>query len=102
MPYIPEHVRSIVDEHGPSDVGDLTYILTKAAIDYLSYKKSIGWPIDFAAQAEAMAAFDCAAREFYRRVLIPYEEGKIRENGDVYPSWLVGGPDGDFKPGSTD
>jgi hypothetical protein len=27
----------------------------------------------------------CAKDEFYRRVVVPYEEKKRKENGDVYP-----------------
>ena len=35
---------------------------------------------------DAVGALDGAAREFYRRVAVPYEDKKIKENGDVYPS----------------
>jgi len=32
----------------------------------------------------AMGVLDCVAREFYRRKVSPYEDTKIKENGDVY------------------
>lgn len=32
----------------------------------------------------AMGVLDCAAREFYRRKIAPYEDKKVLENGDVY------------------
>ena len=38
----------------------------------------------YAVYNRAMGVFDCAAREFYRRVVAPYEDKKIMENGDVY------------------
>lgn len=31
-----------------------------------------------------MGAVEGAKTEFYRRIAVPYEEKKIRENGDVY------------------
>jgi len=31
-----------------------------------------------------MGALEGAKLEFYRRVVVPYEEKKMKENGDVY------------------
>jgi len=33
---------------------------------------------------EVLGAFDAASKEFYRRVVAPYEDEKIEQNGDVY------------------
>lgn len=35
--------------------------------------------------AGALGAVECAKLEFMRRVVAPYEDGKILANGDVYP-----------------
>ena len=36
-------------------------------------------------QEETRGAIRCASMEFYRRMLVDYEEKKIKENGDVFP-----------------
>lgn len=36
-----------------------------------------------------MGAADLARLEFYRRLIAPYEDMKIKENGDVYPRTLL-------------
>lgn len=33
---------------------------------------------------EARAAFECAKLEFYVRIVRPYEDQKLHDNGDVY------------------
>jgi hypothetical protein len=40
---------------------------------------------------DVVGALDGAKAEFQRRVVAPYEDKKIRENGDVYPDCLLGG-----------
>ena len=35
---------------------------------------------------DVVNAMECAKLEFYRRVAAPYEDTKIKENGDVYRS----------------
>ena len=57
-----------------SPKGDLNYILFKFAKtivpSYNNYKELIG-------------ELDCCAKEIYRRLVAPYENKKIIENGDV-------------------
>jgi hypothetical protein len=36
------------------------------------------------AERDAVGAIECCKLEFYRRVAVPYEERKIKTNGDVY------------------
>ena len=33
-----------------------------------------------------IGTFSCIISEFYRRVVVPYEDIKIKENGDVFPN----------------
>lgn len=80
MPYIDPKRREIIDRGGkPASIGELTYVFTKTAEEY---RKTHG--DRFNTFAMIMGAFLCAILEFYRRVIAPYEDNKIEENGDVY------------------
>lgn len=80
MPYITQAARRAIDAGRlPDTVGELTYVLTMAALSYRRTHKE-----RFATYAEVLAALDATAREFYRRKVAPYEDKKIAENGDVY------------------
>lgn len=59
--------------------GELNYVLTKVAISYLDTKG-----LRYHVLNDIMGAFTGACAEFYRRVVAPYEDKKIAENGDVY------------------
>lgn len=81
MPYIPQEARlAIANGASPSNVGELTYMLTHTVLAYVQTKGT-----SFATFADVLAALDATAREFYRRMVAPYEDAKIKENGDVYP-----------------
>lgn len=85
MPYIDTMARERIDSGGkPENVGELTYVIYKALLDYANYALG-GNPetISYARLAQCTAAVDNASREFYRRAVVPYEDEKIRENGDV-------------------
>ena len=75
MPYIPAERR----DKDPETSGELNYALTQVALKYLHSGE-----YNYARMAEVMSAFDCAAREFYRRVVVPYENAKCAANGDVF------------------
>jgi hypothetical protein len=60
--------------------GDLNYIFTKIALSYL---KARG--LRYTMLNDVLGALEGAKLELYRRVVVPYEEGKLEENGDVYP-----------------
>ena len=59
--------------------GDLQYMLAEVIQRYLERKG-----LRYARCEEVMGALDGASKEFYRKVVAPYEETKIRENGLVY------------------
>lgn len=81
MPYISQEARlAIARGASPSNVGELTYMLTQTVIAYTQTKGT-----RFSTFADVLAALDATAREFYRRMVAPYEDEKIAENGDVYP-----------------
>ena len=66
--------------------GDLNYVLTKVALAWLMYHKP---PYNYSLRGRALLAFEAAKLEYYRRVMAPYEDRKIEENGDVYPRELL-------------
>jgi len=87
MPYIKQEERKKFDnlineivkklkESDEKDIdGNLDYIVTKIlkAIyqpKYFNYNRAIG-------------VLECIKQEFYRRNIAPYEDKKIKENGDV-------------------
>ena len=84
MPYIKQIARKMIDEivngarFSIAANGNLNYFLVKLMLvrrklegeSYTFYKNYIG-------------ELEMAQAEIYRRYVIPYEEKKIKENGDV-------------------
>ena len=91
MPYIKSSdkgvyekgIRSIREAFagvGASD-GELNYVLTSVALAWLNYHQP---PHNYSLRSDVVKAFECAKLEFYERRVRPYEDEKIKENGDVY------------------
>ena len=95
MPYIEKRYRKPLDRGAtPATPGEFAYVLTRRALACLpkvprfsDYATAMG---EF---AEALPEFRvkaylgarvCAAMEFYRRLIAPYEDQKRKENGDVF------------------
>lgn len=82
MPYLTPADRAYVDEyHDPVNPGQLTYLLTKVILAYLSRCGP-----RFQTYAEALGAISATEHELYRRQVSVYEDQKIAQNGDVYPA----------------
>lgn len=82
MPYIADHARRtgldlLMDPRNP---GELNYVITQTALSYLEDRGE-----SYATINEVIGALECAKLEFYRRLVAPYEDEKIKANGDVYP-----------------
>lgn len=87
MPYVKETVKARIDVlDDPTSAGELNYLITMTAIRYVQEKG-----LSYQTLNDVVGALDGAKAEFQRRVVAPYEDKKIRENGDVYPSSLLGG-----------
>lgn len=88
MPYITSERRKAIQSEWPAHPdpenslktpGELNYFLTCVILSYLgSHGKS------YQTINDIVGALTCASNEFYRRVVIPYEKTKEKENGDVY------------------
>ena len=85
MPYIPRHRRPVARAE-PESIGELTYKLTVACTEYLGQ-----WPYGYSELAAILGALEATKQEFYRRVVVPYENSKCVSNGDVYTDRPVGG-----------
>lgn len=59
--------------------GDLNYVISKICKRYMQIKE----PKNYALLNEIMGVLESAKLEFYRRVVAPYEDVKINENGDI-------------------
>lgn len=81
MPYIKQSDRDAIHDGGriAETPGELNYMLTLMAKLYLQKHG-----MSYTTINDIMGAFEGAKAEFYRRVAAPYEDKKIKENGDVY------------------
>lgn len=80
MPYIREEFR-ISAMQRPINCGELNYKLTLAIIEYMTRNG-----LSYQTLNDIVGALESCKAEFQRRVVAPYEDQKIRENGEVYPT----------------
>jgi len=73
----------MIDASFIQDPGELNYLITKLMHNYLRQcERQFGRPT-YKAFNDVIGAIEGAKLELYRRKVIPYEETKKRENGDV-------------------
>lgn len=75
MPYLRKDLRR--EDNYQSD-GALNYQITQVCRRYLSEN---GERYDI--YEDIVGALECAKLEYYRRMIAPYEDKKIKENGDL-------------------
>lgn len=82
MPYIKQADRQVLDLTSRGgrieNSGELNYSITTLLIGFL------GRSPNYAKINDAIGALEGAKLELYRRQAAPYEDSKIKENGDVY------------------
>lgn len=80
MPYLTPAAKTALVDSGlhPANAGELNYTLTLIIKDYWEQDKR------YQNANDIVGALECAKQEFIRRILNPYEDKKIRTNGDVY------------------
>ena len=80
MPYIEQIDRQLLSAgRSPNTAGELNFIFTTIITEYLADHGTNYQNIN-----DIVGALEGAKLEFYRRVAVPYEDLKIKENGDVY------------------
>ena len=82
MPYISQNRRTdlVCSGHDMESAGELNFIITRILNRYVEQKG-----LSYQTINDIVGALSCCSSEFYRRIAIPYEIEKIKENGDVYP-----------------
>jgi len=85
MPYTEQIDREIYEvmleeakSQGIANAGDLNYLITKLCHQYLDECGEC-----YKTHNEIMGVLESAKQEYYRRKVAPYEDKKIKENGDV-------------------
>lgn len=88
MPYVDQASRArlqpIVDAFAqflPSQVtaGELNYLFTRLGQEFVRRRG-----LSYQSLNDVTGALHNCASELYRRVAVPYEDAKIRANGDVF------------------
>ena len=81
MPYLKKEDQhnGLQPEMAITTPGELNYSLTQACLNYLRQG-----PVCYERLNAVIGALESAKLEMYRRVVVPYEETKLKENGDVY------------------
>lgn len=90
MPYIHPDTRvdlfTVDDGPCPKHAGELNYILTEILVEYINRKG-----LRYSTLNEVIGVLECCKLELYRRIISPYEDRKITENGDCYPRSMITG-----------
>lgn len=79
MPYIDRESKSSLSFLDARTPGELNYMITKEIIKYVDTRG-----LSYQTFNDVIGALESAKLEFYRRAVAPYEDIKIKENGDVY------------------
>lgn len=60
------------------NVGDFNYLITRMLTIFWNSSKS------YEKANSLIGVLECVKQEFYRRAIAPYEDVKIKENGDIF------------------
>lgn len=86
MPYINPKDRAMLEPNIKTyaeTAGELNFQITRLITEYLEHRG-----LNYQTCNDIVGALDGAKVEFQRRVVAPYEDKKIEQNGDVYPDLL--------------
>ena len=78
MPYVNKKTREKLKAEKPINPGELNYAITSIVHEYVKDKG-----ISYSNLNETIGVLECVKQEFYRKIVVPYEEKKIKENGDI-------------------
>ncbi len=87
MPYIPEERRKYLNDSIDHVIDELyNEVWNDGSVNYVIYKLMLAWwdqSPGYHRIKDVQGTLDCVSKEFYRRVAVPYEEKKIKKNGDI-------------------
>ena len=96
MPYITQERRNelakvtpSLDKKIPSSAGDLQFVIADLINKFLNSTESREGKLRYQHMNDVMGALSGAQQEFYRLVVVPYEDSKREENGDVYDDFTT-------------
>lgn len=86
MPYLKakDATRLKASLPTPTSAGELNYCIAQLTMNYLGVLAVV----DYSALNAAIGALESAKLEIYRRLVAPYENGKIREHGDCFHEFI--------------
>lgn len=89
MPYITKKTREDLRGNAkfrriPRTSGELNFRLTEVILEYLEFHG-----LSYGKINDITGALGEVKAEFRRRIVAPYEDQKITENGDVYPEMAI-------------
>lgn len=87
MPYVNPKLREALRPWSAmiaSEPGYLNYQFTFLINQFLSMRRTVGTINNYQDFNDVIGALEGAKAEFYRRIVIPYEDTKAKEHGDVY------------------
>lgn len=81
MPYIKKEVRDIIDSQKllPHFPGELNYKISSIIDQYIE-----DCSLSYTVLNEVIGVLECIKLEIYRRIVAPYEDNKLHDNGEVY------------------
>lgn len=99
MPYILKEQRTeileksypilkFIEERSPQP-GELNYLLTTLVDRYLVSCKNKADRVRYSHLNEVVGVLECVKQEIYRQIIVPFEDKKKLETGDVYSSELL-------------
>lgn len=85
MPYITQERQERIELPYVGGLGELTFVVDKIAEELLWKLAGYEWRnVRYEHIAAVDGALGLAQAEFRRRVVAPYEDSKLRQNGDVF------------------
>ena len=90
MPYIDKEARDKFEEdlnhlsQNILSVGDMNYCISTLISNFLEDIAKVEGKVGYYHYNQLIGVLECAKLELYRRLVTPYEDIKITDNGDVY------------------
>lgn len=79
MPYITPNQREALKTRQPLNAGELNYAMCMCAVEYVKAKG-----LSYQTISDVLGAFHGGCAEFYRCVVIDFEQSKRESNGDIW------------------
>jgi hypothetical protein len=90
MPYINSQDREKFEEDLKNlsqniiSIGEMNYCISLLISNFIDDVHNVEGKVSYHHYNELIGVLECAKLELYRRLVAPYEDIKITDNGDVY------------------